>query len=63
MSRRVIITKHHRIYEIADNDPGTLIEEYFKGAGFELLKPFQGARVYETKNGPVIAIQNPPQPD
>jgi hypothetical protein len=51
--KRQIVTKH-RIYELAPNAQGVPIEDYFPGVTWP--EPFTGAKVYDTGDGPVIAM-------
>jgi hypothetical protein len=55
MTNRVIVTKH-RIYHLAADTQGVPVEEYF--AGVTLPEPLKdsGAKVYDTADGPVIAM-------
>jgi hypothetical protein len=57
MSNRVIVTKH-RIYALASDQQGVPGEEYFTGV--TLLAPLtgSGAKVYDTADGPVIAMRS-----
>jgi hypothetical protein len=54
-NNRVIVTKH-RIYELPSDAQGVPVEEYF--AGVTLPEPLKGsgAKVYETADGPVLAM-------
>jgi hypothetical protein len=62
MPKRQIITKR-RIYEIAADAEGVPIVEYFKGLKLEMLPPeCAQAKVYQTADGPVLALPAPPQP-
>jgi hypothetical protein len=59
---RQIVTKH-RIYEIPMDAEGVPIAEYFKDLKLEMLpREFAAAKVYQTPDGPVVAIPMPPQP-
>jgi hypothetical protein len=60
--RRVIITKY-QVYELEPDAQGIPVEEYFKRANLESLRAFhQGAKVYETRDGPVITLPDQPKP-
>jgi hypothetical protein len=50
---RVIVTKR-RIYELASDEQGVPVEEYF--AGVTLPETIKGAKVYDTVDGPVVAM-------
>jgi len=52
---RVIVTKH-RTYKLAADAQGVPVEKYF--AGVTLPEPIKGsgAKVYETADGPVLAM-------
>lgn len=51
---RVIITKR-KTYQLADDAKGVPVEDYFCHAN--LTAGLQGALVYQTEEGPVIARQ------
>jgi hypothetical protein len=51
---RVIVTKH-RIYELASDEQGVPVEQYFTGVTLPAPLPGSGAKVYDTADGPVIA--------
>jgi len=53
---RVIITKR-KTYRLAEDARGTPVEEYFRHAN--LPAGLEGALVYQTEDGPVIARQTP----
>ena len=53
---RIVVTKH-RTYHIADDVERMPIEEYMPDTN--LPEDLKGAKVYLTKDGPVIARQNP----
>jgi hypothetical protein len=52
---RVIVTKH-RIYELAPDEHGVPVEQYFAGATLPTPLKGSGAKVYDTSDGPVIAM-------
>jgi hypothetical protein len=52
---RVIVTKR-RIYELTPDAQGVPVEQYFAGATLPTPLKGSGAKVYETSDGPVIAI-------
>jgi hypothetical protein len=54
---RIIRTKY-RTYELPDDAQGIPAEQYFPGV--ELAAPLTGAKVYQTSDGPVVAL--PPRP-
>jgi hypothetical protein len=59
---RVIITKY-RVYELDPDAQGIPIMEYFKNAKLDALpEPFRRAKVYDTPDGPVIALPDQPKP-
>ncbi len=51
-AERVIITKH-RIYRLPLSVRGTPIEDYWPGV--KIPKEFQGAKIYQTEDGEVVA--------
>ena len=53
---RTIITKH-KTYEIPIENEGTPIEQYFTNV--DVSDALQGARVYQTEDGAVIAHKLP----
>ena len=53
---RVIITKR-KAYHLAEDARGVPVEDYFRHAN--LPAGLQGALVYQTEDGPVIARQMP----
>jgi hypothetical protein len=55
---RTIITKHGRIYELDPNQQGIPVDEYYPGV--TLPAALKGAKVYDTKDGTVIAIPSTP---
>jgi hypothetical protein len=54
MPQRVIVTKY-QTYFIADDDQGVPIEDYYPGVKWPPSMQGKGIRVYETRNGPVVA--------
>jgi hypothetical protein len=52
---RVIVTKY-RIYELAPDEQGVPVEQYFAGVALPAPLKGSGAKVYDTGDGPVIAI-------
>jgi hypothetical protein len=52
---RVIITKY-RIYELAADEQGVPVEQYFANAALPPPLKDSGAKVYDTMDGPVIAM-------
>lgn len=56
---RFIVTKR-RTYRVPGDVQGTPVEEYFSDA--TLPRSLQGAKVYETEDGPVIAKKLPDDP-
>jgi hypothetical protein len=50
---RLIFTKH-RTYALPADQPGIPVRDYFPGA--ELPGPLADAKIYETSDGPVMAI-------
>jgi hypothetical protein len=52
---RVIVTKY-RTYELAPDEQGVPVEQYFPGATLPIPLKGSGAKVYETRDGPVIAM-------
>jgi hypothetical protein len=53
--KRQIVTKH-RIYELPADAQGVPVEEYFPDITLPLPEPLRGAKVYETSDGPVVAM-------
>jgi hypothetical protein len=53
--KRQIVTKH-RIYELAPDAEGVPIGDYFPRVT-TWPEGFAGAKVYETSDGPVIAVR------
>jgi hypothetical protein len=56
---RVIVTKY-RIYELAADEQGVPVEQYFTGATLPTPLKGSGAKVYDTSDGPVIAMPSIP---
>jgi hypothetical protein len=55
--RRMIVTKY-RAYKLAPDQKGTPIAEYFPAVR-SWPEGTKGAKVYETPDGPVIAVPEP----
>ena len=56
---RVVVTKY-RTYELAPDQQGVPVEQYFPGVTLPIPLKGSGAKVYETRDGPVIAMPSIP---
>jgi hypothetical protein len=55
---RVIVTKH-RVYQLPDDAQGVPLEEYWPD--IKMTEWLKGAKVYQTEDGPVIAVPDRPE--
>ena len=55
---RRIVTKY-RVYELASDEQGVPVEQYFAGVTLPAPLEGSGAKVYDTPDGPVIALPSP----
>ena len=52
---RVIVTKY-KIYELNPDERGVPVEQYFTGVTLPAPLKGSGAKVYQTQDGPVVAM-------
>jgi hypothetical protein len=57
---RVIVTKY-RLYELAADEQGVPVEQYFAGATLPTPLKDSHAKVYDTRDGPIIAFPRGPR--
>lgn len=53
--KRQIVTKY-RVYELAPDAEGVPVEDYFSLKVLQKYPQLAGAKVYETSDGPVVAM-------